>query len=60
MSGEVIGHIRRVTRLAAARADADERLRAAVREAHVAGVSPTELAHAAGIGRQTVYRWLRD
>lgn len=38
--------------------DATRRVRAAVRDAHELGVSPSELALAAHVTRQTIYRWL--
>ena len=47
--------------LAAARVTATTAyLRAAVVKSHQAGVSVTELAAAAGVTRQTIYRWVED
>lgn len=39
---------------------ASQRLREEVARAHAAGVSPTDLAHAAGVTRQTIYRWVAE
>lgn len=39
---------------------ASQRLREEVARAHAAGASPTDLAHAAGVTRQTIYRWVAE
>ena len=44
----------------AALADAEQALRAAVLRAVEAGEHVTAIAEAAGVGRQTVYRWRQD
>ena len=44
----------------AALADAEQALRAAVLRAVEAGEHVTATAEAAGVGRQTVYRWQQD
>ena len=36
------------------------RLRDEVTTAHAAGASPTDLAHAARVTRQTIYRWVAE
>lgn len=38
----------------------DERLRATVRAARAGGVPVSHLARAAGVTRQTIYRWLGE
>lgn len=47
-----------VARLARESRDADQALRAAVAAAHGAGASVTDLATAADVTRQTIYRWV--
>lgn len=47
-----------VTTAAGQRQAATTRLQAAVTEAHQAGAEITAIAAAAGVGRQTIYRWL--
>lgn len=48
----------RVADAAAAAETAASRLRVEVVRAHAAGVAVTDLADAARVGRQTIYRWL--
>lgn len=40
-------------------ADAERKLREVVRDAHNTGAPVADLARAAGVTRQTVYRWIR-
>lgn len=42
------------------RREAEEALPGLVRAAHVAGVSPTDLAKAADVARTTIYRWIKQ
>lgn len=48
----------KVTRAAAKRAETEDALRQAVRDAYSLGANPTDLARAADVSRPTIYRWL--
>lgn len=50
----VVGHLRQQER------DIEVRVRGAVKAAHAAGATPTDLARAAEVTRPTIYRWLRE
>lgn len=49
--------VEEVERLAKRRAEAEAKLRAAVAEAVAEGADVSALARAAGVTRQTIYRW---
>ena len=53
-------HLKAVALAATRKSAMQERLKATVVAAHLAGCAVSDLAGAAGTGRQTIYRWIAE